>query len=283
MSKAEYDIDEAYNPFTSDEASKNYSNADFLYEQSAVHTVDFLDPSKNNFDLVIDLGAGTGVSTETLHKAGAPNLHVCEPSEAMIAQAKERLGDTDIKFLRAAAENFADHFDHNVDVVYALNCFHLFTNLELILNQLKKALKPGGRFVFNISMPSFTFEALNTEEFVSLKANRDFYKSLSEHVGNSALVDNTVKLFNQILAGETQAMINKKGLIDAFFKLGFKFDDYNEYYIKGNAQAQKILWELVTTCLITDKQERASFLDNIKAPAKMLFRQAYFSFRVNDV
>ncbi len=282
MSNKEYDIDEAYNPFTSDEASKNYSNADFLYEQSAIHTVDFLDPSNPAFDLVIDLGAGTGVSTEALYKAGAPNLHVVEPSEAMIAENKARLGETDVKFIRAAAENFGAHFDKNVDVVYALNCFHLFTNLQLILDQLKRSVKPGGRFVFNVSMPSFTFDELSTEEFVSVKANRDFYKALDEH-SQSPLIENTIKLFNKILAGDTFDMVNKKGLIDAFFQCGFKFDNYGEYFIEGDAQAQNVLWELVSTCLITDGDERKAFLENIKAPAKMLFRQAYFSFIVNDV
>ncbi|NQY78817.1 MAG: class I SAM-dependent methyltransferase [Candidatus Caenarcaniphilales bacterium] len=282
MSNKEYDIDEAYNPFTSDEASKNYANADFLYEQSAVHSVKFLDPSSPDFDLIVDLGAGTGVSTEALFKAGAPNLHVVEPSESMISENKARLGETDVKFIRAAAENFGAHFDKNVDVVYALNCFHLFTNLKLILDQLKKSLKPGGRFVFNVSMPSFTFDELSTEEFVSVKANRDFYKALEEH-SQSPLIDNTIKLFNKILAGDTLDMVNKKGLIDAFFEFGFKFDNYDEYFIEGNAQAQKVIWELVATCLITDGVERQSFLDNTKAPAKMLFRQAYFSFIVNDV
>lgn len=282
MSNKEYDIDEAYNPFTSDEASKNYSNADFLYEQSALQTIDFLNPSNPDFDLIIDLGAGTGVSTEALYKAGASNLHVVEPSEAMIAENKARLGDTDVKFIRAAAENFGAHFDKNVDVIYALNCFHLFADLKLILDQLYKSLKPGGRFVFNVSMPSFTFENLSAEEFVSVKANRDFYKALEQH-SESPLIQNTINLFNKILAGDTLNLVNKEGLINAFFELGFKFDNYGEYYIEGNAQAQKVLWELVATCLISAQDERKAFLENIKAPAKMLFRQAYFSFIINNV
>ena len=281
MSNTEKEVDKnQYNPFESEEASKNYANADFLYKQSADHAVNFFNPFEQGCNKVLDLGAGTGVSSEALLATGLQDLTLIDPSASMLDKAKARLGEN-AKYIQSSAENFGDHFDHNVDVVYALNCFHLFHNLEAIVNQLSKSLKTMGRFIFNVSMPSFYIPDLNTEEFISLKANLEFYKSLSEFTGDNPLVKNTVDLFNKILAGDTEKIFDKKKLIDILFSVGILFDDYKEYYIVSNADGQKVIWDLVAVCLIENDLKRKEFFETVKVPAKMVFRQAYFSFKFN--
>ena len=74
------------------------------------------------------------------------------------------------------------------------------------MDQLKKSCKQGAHFVMNVSMPSFAFQDIETEEFISAKANRDFYQLLGEY-SDSQLVENTVRLFDKILAGDVFVFI----------------------------------------------------------------------------
>lgn len=269
------------NPFISKEASENYANANSLYEKSALNAVKFFSPAKLGENLkIVDLGAGTGVSARILIEHGAKNITLIDPSPVMLEQAKEKLSNS-AAYIQAGAEDFSQFFNGDIDVVYALNCFHLFTDIALILSQIKEASKKNAHFVFNLSMPSFCFEKMSEEERLSVKANRDFYANLNE-IHESSLVSNTVIFFDKILNKETEGLANKDSIEAIFHAHGFKMNEYAEYSIEGNAAAQKIIWELVSTCLIENASERKNFLDKQVAPEKMIIRQAFFDMLVNN-
>lgn len=270
------------NPFISEEASENYSNADFLYEQSARNAIKFFPPKTDAaVDLkIVDLGAGTGVSAKALIEAGAKDITLVDPSLVMLQQAEKKISSA-ATYIQAGAENFSTHFNNDVELVYALNCFHLFSDMPSIFAQLKQACKPQAHFVFNLSMPSLCFENLSTEEYLSAKANRDFYHNLAAHA-ESQLITNTVNLFDKILSADTAGLVNKQSIESLFDLGGFKLVNYAEYPIEGDAAAQKVIWELISTCLVPDKEERVEFLNNQYAPEKMFFRQAFFDMLVNN-
>jgi ubiquinone/menaquinone biosynthesis C-methylase UbiE len=273
--------DTSSNPFNSEEASENYSNANFLYEQSARHAVDFFSPVINDLNSkIIDLGAGTGVSAKILIENGAKNLTLVDPSVAMLQQAEKKFS-TAASYIQAGAEDFATHFNHDVDVIYALNCFHLFGDIGAIFNEIKKASKPNAHFIFNVSMPSFCFGSMVGDEYNCVKANRDFYNNLAL-LSDSPLIGNTVRLFDRLLNEDFEGLMNKAVMAELIHSCGLKLENYAEYPIEGDSKAQKIIWELISTCLIPVKEERLDFLNNQKAPEKMFFRQAFFDILVNN-
>lgn len=269
------------NPFTSKEGSENYANANFLYEQSALNAVNFFAPTKSGENLkIVDLGAGTGVSARILIEHGAKDITLIDPSLVMLEQAKEKLSEA-ATYIQAGAEGFSQYFNGDIDVIYALNCFHLFADIPLILSQIKEASKKNAHFVFNLSMPSFCFEKMDADEILSVKANRDFYANLNKFK-ESPLVSNTVLFFDKILAEKRGELTNKDSIEAIFQAHGFKMHEYAEHSIQGDAKAQKIIWELVSTCLIENPNERKDFLDRQIAPEKMIIRQAFFDMLVND-
>lgn len=279
MHKSNQDI--FLNPFTSEEASENYSNANFLYEQSARHAVDFFSPVLGDPNSkIIDLGAGTGVSAKILIENGAKNLTLIDPSAAMLQQAEKKFSSA-ASYLQAGAEDFASHFNHDVDVIYALNCFHLFGDIAAVFEEVKKASKPEAHFIFNVSMPSFCFGLMSEDEYACVKANRDFYNNLAL-VSDSPLIGNTVRLFDKLLNEDFEGLVSKTVMTELINSCGLKLENYAEYAIEGDSKAQKIIWELISTCLIPVKEERLDFLNNQKAPEKMFFRQAFFDILVNN-
>jgi trans-aconitate 2-methyltransferase len=96
-------------------------------------------------ETALDAGCGSGrVSAELLKRLPAGRLIAVDGSEAMIAKAKERLGDnvaylvTDLSELRV---------DEPVDLVFSTATFHWITDHDRLFACLHKALRPGGRLV----------------------------------------------------------------------------------------------------------------------------------------
>jgi trans-aconitate 2-methyltransferase len=94
---------------------------------------------------VLDAGCGTGRVTELLLER-VPNGSVVavDGSEAMVAQARERLGDRAQVF---ASDLLELTLEHPVDAVLSTATFHWVADHELLFARLHAALKPGGRLV----------------------------------------------------------------------------------------------------------------------------------------
>jgi SAM-dependent methyltransferase len=104
--------------------------------------------------LIVDLGCGSGLSTEILHQAGYPVLGI-DISDAMIAIAQARvpaaefrvasLFTVEIPPCRAVisiGECLSYAFDANSDAV-----------LEALFRRIYDALSPGGVFIFDVVVP----------------------------------------------------------------------------------------------------------------------------------
>ena len=94
---------------------------------------------------VLDAGCGTGRVTELLLER-VPNGSVVavDGSEAMVEQARERLGDRAEVF---ASDLLELTLERPVDAVISTATFHWIADHELLFARLHAALKPGGRLV----------------------------------------------------------------------------------------------------------------------------------------
>lgn len=100
--------------------------------------VDLLAPKSGEH--ILDLGCGDGVLTEKLVASGAHVLGV-DASETMIEAARGRGLDVQL----ADAQNL--DFDRRFDAVFSNAALHWMTDPDAVIAGVRRALKPGGRFV----------------------------------------------------------------------------------------------------------------------------------------
>ncbi|HSM57680.1 MAG TPA: class I SAM-dependent methyltransferase [Candidatus Sulfomarinibacteraceae bacterium] len=92
---------------------------------------------------VLEVGCGTGHWLETLSRAEAPLQIVgLDPSAGMLGQARQRPVALTLVQGRAEALPFAAG---TLDLIYAVNAFHHFTDKARFLAAARRALRPGAR------------------------------------------------------------------------------------------------------------------------------------------
>jgi demethylmenaquinone methyltransferase/2-methoxy-6-polyprenyl-1,4-benzoquinol methylase len=109
-----------------------------------------IDPAAGDF--VLDLAAGTGTSSEPLHRRGAIVIP-CDFSLGMLKVGKKRLSH--LPFVAGDGLNlpFADNSFNAVTISFGLRNLH---NTERGLEELLRVTKPGGKLVIcEFSQPTF--------------------------------------------------------------------------------------------------------------------------------
>jgi ubiquinone/menaquinone biosynthesis C-methylase UbiE len=95
---------------------------------------------------VLDVSAGTGILAESLiEKFGSPGRFVLnDPAEMMLDIAKDRLRHfPNIEFSSHYAEEL-NRLEGSFDHIICLNSFHYFVDQPLVLDHIRKLLKPDG-------------------------------------------------------------------------------------------------------------------------------------------
>lgn len=134
-----------------------FSDNDF-YSNVNKELIDSLDI---NSDLnIVDLGCGSGgiskIITDKLSDINSVNSSIVavDSSEISLREAKANLrsvSDTMITFVQSRYEEFSSKIKDKVDLVVLCNAIHYLDDKELVIKDVMKILKPGGRFVFNSS------------------------------------------------------------------------------------------------------------------------------------
>jgi len=265
------------NPFTNQNTSNAYQSVDPIYEMSANFVLDFVNPKDFAVNArIMDIGAGTGVASEKIISTGVGKLTLLEPSSAMIEQAKNKLGNQ-ADYIESSIENI-NVVDHEpFDLVYALNCFHLFQDLSKALANIACLLKPSAIFVFNISSPTYSFDTMTSAERFIIQANYNFYKELNKLVP-SPIVTHTAELLEKILKGNSEITFTKNKIKAIFEAVDLDLDDYKEVIIKIDNQYQKNIWRMIGTAFSPDAQAIETIISSISLPQEVEIRQAIFKF-----
>jgi SAM-dependent methyltransferase len=117
-------------------------------EQSA----EFFKRFNNSFDFknksVLDFGCGWGVTCFEIGKY-AKDVTGLDINEKALIQANEKLeanpSATNLEFTNKITK------DKQFDIIISKDCFEHYSNPELILDKMKKLLKPGGQLVIGFS------------------------------------------------------------------------------------------------------------------------------------
>ncbi|HWD01539.1 MAG TPA: class I SAM-dependent methyltransferase [Amycolatopsis sp.] len=110
-----------------------------LYEVFAEH----VDGAK----AVLDLGCGDGALLEVLGKRGAEKLAGLDLSPGQVEVAVKRLDSADVRVGRAQELPFADG---EFDTVVSLMALMLMTDVEQVVPEIARVLKPGGTLAMGI-------------------------------------------------------------------------------------------------------------------------------------
>lgn len=118
---------------------------------------------------VLDLGCGTGVTTQAVLQAlgESGQVHALDISAPMLAVAREQVASNRVSFIEAdaAATGLPDQ---SIERIVCNSVFWQFRHKSEVLAELRRVLRPAGRFVFNAPEPYFMFEAIPRSKRVSV-------------------------------------------------------------------------------------------------------------------
>jgi ubiquinone/menaquinone biosynthesis C-methylase UbiE len=99
-------------------------------------------------ETILDIACGTGELERLLLEQNSHQSMVgIDLSSQMLAQAQQKLqGFPTVKFQVATARSLP-FADHQFDVVLSANSFHYFDSPEIVLQEMRRVLKPGGRLL----------------------------------------------------------------------------------------------------------------------------------------
>lgn len=96
-------------------------------------------------EAVLDAGCGSGrITAELAERLPRGSLIAVDGSEAMIAKAKERLGERASYLIADLADL---RVEEPVDLIFSTATFHWIADHARLFDRLRAALRPGGRLV----------------------------------------------------------------------------------------------------------------------------------------
>ena len=119
---------------------------------------------------VLDLGCGTGVTTQAILTAlkGQGQVLALDISAPMLDVAREKISSEQVMFIQADAAEVAKIISEPVDRMVCNSVFWQFRHKLEVLTALHQVLSPEGRFVFNAPEPYFIFKDIPRSAKVSI-------------------------------------------------------------------------------------------------------------------
>lgn len=142
---------------------------------------DLIDRTANKFDsndTIVDAGGGTGNLAQKLRQNGS-SVIVADVSKPMVANAKSKLGTSNIEYVQTDLDTGLPFSDQNIDGVAALNVLYLLEEPNQFLREVQRVLSPGGTFVVSGPTPNPSMWPLLRSVLGELKRTR----SISDILG----------------------------------------------------------------------------------------------------
>ncbi len=122
-------------------------------------TLDLLEPVQGL--RILDLGCGEGYCARLLKESGAGEILGIDLSGEMISRARatEATEKRGIEYRTGDATHLDSLADQSFDRVVAVFLFNYIKSdeMELVMKEVHRILKPGGRFVFSVPHPMLAF------------------------------------------------------------------------------------------------------------------------------
>jgi 2-polyprenyl-3-methyl-5-hydroxy-6-metoxy-1,4-benzoquinol methylase len=110
---------------------------------------------------ILDLGCGEGYCSRELRRRGASSVRGIDLSQKMIeaACAKEANEFLGIRYETGCATDLSQFADGELDLVVAVFLFNYLTipQMHQCMTEVRRTLRPGGRFIFSVPHPAFPY------------------------------------------------------------------------------------------------------------------------------
>ncbi len=142
--------------------SKAFSKAACTYDKHAAFQRDIghrlLEQLPKNLSglRILDLGCGTGYFSDQLKQRGA-NVVCADLSPAMLEQARQRCGDSDVSYVLADAEALP-FTEGEFDIVFSSLALQWCDDLSVPMNEIRRVLKPMGKGYFTTLVDGSLYE-----------------------------------------------------------------------------------------------------------------------------
>lgn len=127
-----------------------------FYQALNARLVDMAEPGPGQ--RIVDLACGSGGVTrlilERLRGARDSMIIAIDHSAAALKEAMEELRDARdaaVHFLQSRVEQLSETLRDSVDTIIYCNAIHYVPDKDSLLEEIARALKPGGKFAFNTS------------------------------------------------------------------------------------------------------------------------------------
>lgn len=99
---------------------------------------------------ILDVGTGIGDFVDILQECLSDYSEIVgiDTGEAALARARDHFKQNDIKFLLMDAGKM-EFEDNSFDTVCMSNTLHHLSDINIVLNEMKRVVKPGGLFIIN--------------------------------------------------------------------------------------------------------------------------------------
>lgn len=101
---------------------------------------------------ILDIGCGNGALTAEIAKKTTGSVLGTDASESMIAFSRQNHCAPNLSFNTVSASELS--FDQTFDLAFSFNCLHWVQDKQAVFDNVFKALKPGGKFVFILTIKS---------------------------------------------------------------------------------------------------------------------------------
>jgi trans-aconitate 2-methyltransferase len=151
-------------------------------------------------EVAVDAGCGSGrVTAELVDRLPDGRVIAVDGSEAMVAKARERLGER-AEYLVADLTEL--QLEEPVDLVFSTATLHWIQDHDCLFRQLRGALKPGGRLVAQCGGHGNV--AAHTRAIVAVASDPDY----GQHLGGAE------SLWNFASPEETEPRLRDAGFAD---------------------------------------------------------------------
>ena len=173
---------------------------------------------------VLDLGSGFGWFSRWARTAGAASVHGMDLSQNMLDRARAMTDDPNIAYQQADLDSAslptADNEAH--DVVFSSLLLHYLANLQGLVKEVHRVLKPGGVFTFSIEHPVYT--APSRAEFMTDSQSGQKYWPLNGYQMEG------LRVTSWLADGVQKQHRTLTTYINALLSGGFELRDFHEWY-----------------------------------------------------
>ncbi|OOM76703.1 class I SAM-dependent methyltransferase [Clostridium sp. BL-8] len=146
-----------------DEVASNWDNMRNDFFSDEVRLVAYKTADVQERKVAADIGAGTGFITEGLINKNVKVIAV-DQSEEMLNLLKTKFSNyKDLKCIQGVGEELPIE-DNSVDYVFANMFLHHVENPSLVIKEMQRILKSGGKLVIT-DLDKHNFEFLKTEQY----------------------------------------------------------------------------------------------------------------------